>query len=191
MLKTEQKMEIKRLNEQGLNMTQIADQLKIDWKTVKKVLAQNGDHGTQKPDQANQSENSQEDNELTKVIFEKLNSGVHPRKIVAEVGHVDLVTNLYERWKKLICYTSENLRPPDPQIGRSPEAWVQSFQKYPEWHQKKAIRAVCRLAVWVTFRCPYFRSKDPDCKQISQVPDPYGCLECERFYNILFNMDYS
>ncbi len=187
MLKTEQKTEIKRLNEQGLNITQIADRLKIDWKTVKKVVAQNGNHGTKEPDQANQSENNQEDNELTRLIFEKLNSGVHPRQIVAEVGHVDLVTSLYEKWKKLICYTPGNLRPPDSQMGKTPEAWVQSFQKYPEWHQTKALRAVAMLAAWVAFKCPYFRDKDPACKQISQVPDPYGCLECGRFYNIIFS----
>lgn len=39
--------------------------------------------------------------ELEKIAFQKFNKGIHPKNVIAELGNVDLVTELYKKWQKL------------------------------------------------------------------------------------------
>jgi hypothetical protein len=178
MLTKDQKIEIKRLKEEGKNISQIAERMKLDWKTVKKYLAQNDDNVENKLDLDEKQGDSQDENELMKMTFERLNNGICPREIVAQIGHVDLVTDLWKKWRSLYGNTTEDLRLPDPRMVEDFEPWEESVGKFFEWHLKKAIKAVAGLA-WVRLRsCANYMNKDVECAQIGRVDDPYECLSC-------------
>jgi len=94
MITEDQKLEIKRLKEQGFNKSQIAEKMNLDWKTVRKYSLPDQNNKKRNIEVNGRQSNSRDENELIKVIFEKLNMGISPREIVAQVGHVQLVEDL-------------------------------------------------------------------------------------------------
>jgi hypothetical protein len=173
MLAKKQKIEIDRLKEQGSNVSEIAKQQNLDWKTVKRYLSQHP--------QENIGLHSREENKLTKVIFQKFNAGIPPNKIVEEIGHVDLVTSLNQKWKSLRGLNIPDSSLPDPQMLEDYEAWDNSFEKYPDWHFGRAIRAIIgEVGYQRMIDCPYYKNKDIECYQIENN-DPYMCLSCSCF----------
>jgi hypothetical protein len=174
MLTKDQEMEIKRLKQEAQNVSQIAARMKLDWKTVKKVLSQ--DAGG-KSEIIKNLEDTPDENELVRLIFSKLNAGVSPEEIVAEVGHVDLVTSLHEKWKALRRYNPLNPQLPDPRIVRTPVKWEESTEKYPDWHLKKAMKAVSQSAYLRMTNCRNHKNKNVECPQL-YGEDPYWCISC-------------
>ena len=178
MLTKEQIAGIRRLREQGLSISQIAKEKNLDWKTAKKYSVQDQGNGKNNIESKGKQNNPGVENELEKSIFEKLNAGISPRDIVAQLGHVDLVTDLHKRWQALDRNISENLDLPDPKIEVSWNAWEESFEKYFEWHQKRAIKALAGFA-WVRMgSCANFVNNNVECPQIDKVKDPYKCISC-------------
>jgi len=178
MLTKEQIAGIRRLREQGLSISQIAKEKNLDWKTAKKYSVLDQGNGKNNIESKGKQNNPGVENELEKSIFEKLNAGISPRDIVAQLGHVDLVTDLHKRWQALDRNISENLDLPDPKIEVSWNAWEESFEKYFEWHQKRAIKALAGFA-WVRMgSCANFVNNNVECPQIDKVKDPYKCISC-------------
>ena len=177
MLSKAQRKEIDRLSEEGWNVSEIAKQMKLDWKTVKRHISQRSRENTGLPSRDN---NQLDENELTRVIFQKLNAGVLPDKIVEEIGHVDLVTNLYQKRKSLRGLDKSDSSVLDPQILTSFEAWEKSFQKYDDWHFKRAIRTVGEAAYQKMILCANRDNRDVECCQIENN-DPYKCVGCFCF----------
>ena len=177
MLTKEQKIEIDRLKGQGFNVSEIAKRLNLDWKTVKRWISQHSQENIGVPSRDN---NQLDENELTKVIFQKLNSGVPPDKIVEEIGHVDLVASLYQKRKSLRGLNKPDSSLPDPQMLKSFEAWENSFQKYSDWHFVRAIRAVGEAGYQRMILCANCKNRDVECYQI-ESDDPYKCLSCLFF----------
>ena len=177
MLTKEQKIEIDRLREKGLNVSEIAKQLNLDWKTVKRYISQGSQEKIGVPSREN---NHQDENELTKVIFRKLNAGIPPDKIVEEDGHVDLVASLYQKRKSLRGLNKSDPSLPDPKMLESFETWEKSFEKYPDWHFGRAIRALGDAGYQRMIVCPNYKNKDVECFQIEN-DDPYKCVGCLYF----------
>jgi hypothetical protein len=177
MLTKEQKIQIDRLSEEGWNVSEIAKQMKLDWKTVKRCISQRSQENMGLPSRDN---NQLEENELTKVIFQKLNAGIPPDKIVGEIGHVDLVTSLYQKRKSLRGLNKSNSSLPDPLMLKSFEAWEESFEKYYDWHFGRVIRAIGEVGYQRMILCPNYKNKDVECCQIENN-DPYKCVSCSFF----------
>ena len=174
MLSKAQREEIDRLSEEGWNVSEIAKQMKLNWKTVKRHISQRSRENTGLPSRDN---NQLDENELTRVIFQKLNAGVPPDKIVEEIGHVDLVTSLYQKRKSLRGLNKSDSSLPDPRMLKSFEAWEESFEKYDDWHFVRAIRAIGEAGYQRMILCANFKNKDVECFQI-ESGDPYKCVSC-------------
>jgi hypothetical protein len=174
MLTKEQKMEIDKLREVGWNVSEIAKEMNLDWKTVKRYLSKHLQGYVGLPSSNN---NQLDENELTKVIFQKLNAWISPDKIVEEIGHVDLVTSLYQKRKNLRGLNKSDSSLPDPQMLKNFEAWENSFQKYPDWHFVRAIRATGEAAYQRMMICANHKNRDVECFQI-ESDDPYKCVSC-------------
>jgi len=59
--------------------------------------------------------------------------------------------------------TRKNLDFPDPKNALSWDVWEESFEKYFEWHQKRAIKALAGF-VWVRMgSCANFVNNDVEC----------------------------
>jgi len=101
MLTKEQILEIRRLREQGLSISQIAKEKGLDWKTVKKYFVRGQDDRRNSIELDEKQSNPHTENGLEKIIFENLNAGIFPRDIVVQIGHVDLVNDLHKRWQAL------------------------------------------------------------------------------------------
>jgi hypothetical protein len=182
MLTKDRKIEIKRLKEEGMNISQTSERMKLDWKTVKKVLSQND---AEKPKKIREPDDPEAEEELVKSIFSKLKAGVSPEEIVAEVGYVDLVTRLHEKWQGLRGYSSLNPQPPDPGMVRSIEKWEESIERYPDWHLKKITKALGQGAYLRMVNCRNYQNKGVECSQMDKI-DPYecvGCLSCTLGYH--------
>jgi hypothetical protein len=177
MLTKEQKIEIDRLSEEGLNVSEIAKQMKLDWKTVKSCISQRSQENMGVPSKNN---NQLDENELTKVIFQKFNAGIPPGKIVEGVGHVNLVTSLYQKWKGLRGLHKPNSSLPNPQMLTDYNTWDNSFEKYPDWHFGRAIRVIGEVGYQRMISCPDYKNRDIECYQIENN-DPYMCLACPWF----------
>jgi len=178
MLTKEQRIEIGRLKEEGWNVSEIAKKMNLDWKTVKRCISQHSKHNMGAPSRDN---NQLDENELTKVIFRKLNAGIPPDKIVEEDGHVDLVTSLYEKRKNLRRLNKSDSSLPDPQIVESFKAWEKSFEKYYDWHFGRAISVIGIAAYQKMILCANYMNKGVGCFQI-ESNDPYNCVGC-AFYS--------
>jgi hypothetical protein len=174
MLTKEQKIEIDRLREEGRNVSEIAKQLNLDWKTVKRCLSKHSQGNVDLPSSNN---NQWDENELTKVIFQNLNAGISPDKIVEKIGHVDLVASLYQKRKNLRGLNKSDPSLPDLQMLKNFEAWENSFQKYPDWHFGRAIRAIGEAAYQRAINCENYNNRDVECFLIKS-DDPYKCVSC-------------
>ena len=177
MLTKEQKIEIDKLKGQGSNVSKIAKQLNLDWKTVKRYISQYSKENIKLQSRNN---NQLDENELSKVIFQKLNAGIPPDKIVEEIGHVDLVASLYQKRKDLRGLNKSDSSLPDPQMVKSFEAWENSFEKFQDWHFGRAIRALGEAGYQRMILCPNYKNKDIECFQIEN-DDPYKCVGCLYF----------
>jgi len=177
MLTKEQRIEIDRLRKEGWNVSEIAKKMNLDWKTVKRCISQHSKDNVGPPSRDNKQ---LDENELTKVIFRKLNAGIPPDKIVEEDGHVDLVASLYQKRKNLRGLNKSDSSLPDPKMLESFEAWDNSFEKYPDWHLGRAIRALAEHGYQRMIVCPSYKKKGIECYQIEK-DDPYMCVGCISF----------
>ena len=177
MLTKEQRIEIERLREEGWNISKIAKKMHLDWKTVKHSLSQHLEENISAPSMDN---NQLDENELIKVIFQKLNAGIPPEKIAEEVGYVDLVASLYQKRKNLRGLNKSDSSLPDPQMLESFAAWEKSFQKFQDWHFWRAIRALGENGYQRMIVCPNYKNKAVECFQIENG-DPYRCIGCPYF----------
>jgi hypothetical protein len=175
MLTKAQKIEIFRLSEERWNVSEIAKQLNLDWKTVKRHISQRGSEDNMGGPSGDNKQLDQ--NELTKVIFRKLNAGIPPDKIVEEDGHVDLVASLYQKRKSLRGLNKSDSSLPDPKMLESFEAWEKSLEKYQDWHFDRAIKAVAEAGYQRMMLCANYKNKGVDCFHI-ESDDPYKCLGC-------------
>jgi transposase-like protein len=181
MLSEEKKDEIRKLRAQGLNISEIARRTSVDWKTVRKILAQSKDRRKEEdPDKDPGKNDSQDEGELSKVVFKKLNSGESPEEIIAEIGHVDLVIDCHNKWKTLRGHASKNLSPPDPKIFRSLYAWVDSVDEYSEWHRKMAQKSLAGFAWLRMGGCANYKKQAVECMQLKEN-NPYACLACDTY----------
>jgi len=116
MLTKEQILEIRRLREQGLSISQIAKQKNVDWKTAKKYSAW-GQGNAKKNSESNGRQNSSPDeNDLEKIV---------------------------QSWN----------------------AWEEPFEKYFDWHQKRAIKGLAGFA-WIRMgSCANLVNNDVECRQ--------------------------
>ena len=125
--------------------------------------------------------NQLDENELSNVIFWKLNAGVPPEKIAEEVGYVDLVWSLYQKRRSLRGLNKADPSLPDPKMLKSFEAWEKSFEKYYDWHFGRAIKEVGKAAYQKMILCANYMNKGVGCFQIENN-DPYNCVGC-AFYS--------
>jgi transposase len=181
MLTEAQKAEIRKLKKQGLSISEISRRTCVDWKTAQKAVAQNQDHGVEDPAESHGKNDSANESELTKITFRKLNSGASPAEVIAEIGHAELVIDLYKKWRMLNGDISKNQCPSDPKIFRSLEAWVESVGKYPEWHEKMGHRFLAGFAWMRLSGCANYKNSSVECPQIRES-NPYECLGC-LFYS--------
>ena len=170
-------MEIVRLSGEGWNVSEIAKQMNSDWKTVKRCLSQ---HSEKKIGVPLKESNHQDENELTKVIFRKLNAGIPPVKIAEEDGHVDLVESLCQKRKRLRGLGESDSSLPDPQMLESFEAWENSLEKHQDWHLGRAIRALGKNGYQMMMICLNHKNRGVECYQI-ESDDPYRCVGCQFF----------
>ena len=182
MLTEEKKVEIRKLKEQGLNISQIARRTSVDWKTVKQcVTAKSKNYDEKGADEESRHNDSKKtDAERVKIIFKRLNSGESPSKIVGEIGDVDLVLDLHKKWKQMEGLFPKELSAPDLRILGDTEAWIESVEKFPEWHQMKAIKALAGFAIVRSWYCANYRNRDVECALISEN-DFYECISCTFF----------
>jgi len=182
MLTDEKKVEIRKLKEQGLNISQIARQTSSDWKSVKKCVAvENKNHNEKGTDEESRRNDSKRtDAERVKIIFKRLNSGESPSKIVGEIGDVDLVLDLHKKWKQMEGLFPKELPAPDLRILADPEAWIKSVEKFPEWHQMKAVKALAGFAIVRSWNCANYMNRDVECGLIREN-DFYECISCTFF----------
>jgi hypothetical protein len=93
---------------------------------------------------------------------------------------VDLVARLYQKWKSLRGLNIPDSSLPDPQMLEDYEAWDNSFEKYPDWHFGRAIRAISEVGYQRMKGCPNYKNRDIECYQIENN-DPYMCIACSCF----------
>jgi hypothetical protein len=170
--------EIEKLEEEGWNVSEISRKMHLDWKTVKSCISK---HSRDNMGAPSKDKNQLDENELTKVIFQKLNAGIPPDKIVEEDGHVDLVASLYQKRKNLRGLNKSDSSLPDPKMLESFEAWDNSFEKYRDWHLARAIWALAQNGYQRMVICPNYKNKGIECYQIEK-DDPYMCVGCVFFH---------
>jgi IS30 family transposase len=179
MVTKEQKMDIRKLREEGFNKTQIAKKMKLDWKTVDREEKLQAFVNNQKPnDKKNPRDDLvQGDDDFERMIFRRLNDRVSPREVIAEFGHADLFIELYTKWKALDGYKTANFGLSDPKIAKTFDAWQRSIEKHLDWHQKRIIYAIGEGAYLRMENYQNHKNRDVECPQLYGT-DPYWCISC-------------